>query len=34
LRHFPLLNASLDGNNIVYHNEIHISASRWRWKTA
>jgi len=24
LRHFPLLNASLDGNNIVYHNEIHI----------
>jgi 2-oxoglutarate dehydrogenase E2 component (dihydrolipoamide succinyltransferase) len=24
LRHFPLLNASLDGNNIVYHNEIDI----------
>ena len=24
LRQFPLLNASLDGNNIVYHNEIHI----------
>jgi 2-oxoglutarate dehydrogenase E2 component (dihydrolipoamide succinyltransferase) len=24
LRAFPLLNASLDGNNIVYHNEIHI----------
>jgi pyruvate dehydrogenase E2 component (dihydrolipoamide acetyltransferase) len=24
LREFPLLNASLDGNNIVYHNEIHI----------
>jgi 2-oxoglutarate dehydrogenase E2 component (dihydrolipoamide succinyltransferase) len=24
LRHFPLLNASLDGNNIVYHNEINI----------
>jgi 2-oxoglutarate dehydrogenase E2 component (dihydrolipoamide succinyltransferase) len=24
LRRFPLLNASLDGNNIVYHNEIHI----------
>jgi pyruvate dehydrogenase E2 component (dihydrolipoamide acetyltransferase) len=24
LRQFRLLNASLDGNNIVYHNEIHI----------
>jgi len=24
LRQFPLLNASLDGNNIVYHNEINI----------
>ena len=24
LRHFPLLNASLDGNNIIYHNEINI----------
>src|SRR6185503_12513521 len=24
LRQFPLLNASLDGNNIVHHNEIHI----------
>ena len=24
LRHFPLLNASLDGNNIVYHNDIDI----------
>jgi 2-oxoglutarate dehydrogenase E2 component (dihydrolipoamide succinyltransferase) len=24
LRQYPLLNASLDGNNIVYHNEIHI----------
>jgi 2-oxoglutarate dehydrogenase E2 component (dihydrolipoamide succinyltransferase) len=24
LRQFPLLNASIDGNNIVYHNEIHI----------
>jgi pyruvate dehydrogenase E2 component (dihydrolipoamide acetyltransferase) len=24
LRQFPLLNASLDGNNIIYHNEIHI----------
>ena len=24
LRHFPLLNASLDGNNIVYHNDINI----------
>jgi 2-oxoglutarate dehydrogenase E2 component (dihydrolipoamide succinyltransferase) len=24
LRHYPLLNASLDGNNIVYHNEINI----------
>ena len=24
LREFPLLNASLDGNNIVYHNEINI----------
>jgi pyruvate dehydrogenase E2 component (dihydrolipoamide acetyltransferase) len=24
LRQFPLLNASLDGNNIVFHNEIHI----------
>jgi 2-oxoglutarate dehydrogenase E2 component (dihydrolipoamide succinyltransferase) len=24
LRHFPLLNASLDGNNILYHNEVNI----------
>ncbi len=24
LRQFPLLNSSLDGNNIVYHNEINI----------
>ncbi len=24
LRQYPLLNASLDGQNIVYHNEIHI----------
>jgi 2-oxoglutarate dehydrogenase E2 component (dihydrolipoamide succinyltransferase) len=24
LRHFPLLNASIDNNNIVYHNEINI----------
>jgi len=24
LRQFPLVNSSLDGNNIVYHNEIHI----------
>jgi 2-oxoglutarate dehydrogenase E2 component (dihydrolipoamide succinyltransferase) len=24
LRQFPLLNASLDGANIVYHNEIHL----------
>jgi 2-oxoglutarate dehydrogenase E2 component (dihydrolipoamide succinyltransferase) len=24
LRHFPLLNASLDGSNIIYHNEINI----------
>ena len=24
LRQYPLLNASLDGNNIIYHNEIHI----------
>jgi len=24
LRQFPLVNASLDGHNIVYHNEIHI----------
>ena len=24
LREFPLLNASLDGNNIVYHNDINI----------
>jgi 2-oxoglutarate dehydrogenase E2 component (dihydrolipoamide succinyltransferase) len=24
LRHFPLLNASLDGSNIIYHNEIDI----------
>ncbi|MEO8593363.1 MAG: 2-oxoglutarate dehydrogenase, E2 component, dihydrolipoamide succinyltransferase [Candidatus Solibacter sp.] len=24
LRQFPLLNASLDNNNIIYHNEIHI----------
>ncbi len=24
LREFPLLNASLDGNNVIYHNEINI----------
>jgi 2-oxoglutarate dehydrogenase E2 component (dihydrolipoamide succinyltransferase) len=24
LREFPIVNASLDGNHIVYHNEIHI----------
>jgi pyruvate dehydrogenase E2 component (dihydrolipoyllysine-residue acetyltransferase) len=24
LRQYPLLNASLDGNNIIYHNDIHI----------
>jgi 2-oxoglutarate dehydrogenase E2 component (dihydrolipoamide succinyltransferase) len=24
LRQFPLLNASLDGNNILYHNEVNI----------
>jgi len=24
LRQFPLLNASLDGNNIIYHNEINV----------
>jgi 2-oxoglutarate dehydrogenase E2 component (dihydrolipoamide succinyltransferase) len=24
LRHFPLLNASIDGNNIVYHGDINI----------
>ncbi len=24
LREFPLVNASIDGTNIVYHNEIHI----------
>jgi 2-oxoglutarate dehydrogenase E2 component (dihydrolipoamide succinyltransferase) len=24
LRQFPLLNASLDGNNIIYHNEVNI----------
>jgi pyruvate dehydrogenase E2 component (dihydrolipoamide acetyltransferase) len=24
LRQFPLLNASIDGNNIIYHNEINI----------
>ncbi len=24
LRQYPLLNASLDGHNIIYHNEIHI----------
>ena len=24
LRQYPLLNASLDNNNIIYHNEIHI----------
>ncbi|MGD0500421.1 MAG: dihydrolipoamide acetyltransferase family protein [Bryobacteraceae bacterium] len=24
LREYPLLNASIDGNNIIYHNEIHI----------
>jgi 2-oxoglutarate dehydrogenase E2 component (dihydrolipoamide succinyltransferase) len=24
LRQFPLLNASLDGNNIIYHNDINI----------
>jgi 2-oxoglutarate dehydrogenase E2 component (dihydrolipoamide succinyltransferase) len=27
LREFPLLNASLDGGNIVYHNEIHIGVA-------
>ncbi len=24
LRQFPLLNASLDGNNIIYHNEVNV----------
>lgn len=24
LRHFPMLNASLDGNNIIFHNEVNI----------
>jgi pyruvate dehydrogenase E2 component (dihydrolipoamide acetyltransferase) len=24
LRHFPLLNASIDGNNIIYHGDINI----------
>jgi 2-oxoglutarate dehydrogenase E2 component (dihydrolipoamide succinyltransferase) len=24
LRHFPLLNASLDGNNIIHHNDVNI----------
>jgi pyruvate dehydrogenase E2 component (dihydrolipoamide acetyltransferase) len=24
LREFPLLNASLDGNNIIYHNDVNI----------
>jgi 2-oxoglutarate dehydrogenase E2 component (dihydrolipoamide succinyltransferase) len=24
LRQFPLLNASLDGNNIIYHNDVNI----------
>jgi 2-oxoglutarate dehydrogenase E2 component (dihydrolipoamide succinyltransferase) len=24
LRQYPLINASLDGNSIIYHNEIHI----------
>jgi pyruvate dehydrogenase E2 component (dihydrolipoamide acetyltransferase) len=24
LRHFPLLNASLDNNNIIYHNEVNV----------
>src|SRR5579872_5184719 len=24
LRQYPLLNASLDGNNIIYHNDINI----------
>jgi len=24
LRQFPLLNASIDGNNIVYHNEVNV----------
>jgi pyruvate dehydrogenase E2 component (dihydrolipoamide acetyltransferase) len=24
LRQYPLINASLDGNNIIYHNEIHV----------
>jgi pyruvate dehydrogenase E2 component (dihydrolipoamide acetyltransferase) len=27
LRQFPLLNASLDGNNVVYHNEINIGVA-------
>jgi 2-oxoglutarate dehydrogenase E2 component (dihydrolipoamide succinyltransferase) len=24
LRHYPIINASIDGNNIIYHNEINI----------
>jgi 2-oxoglutarate dehydrogenase E2 component (dihydrolipoamide succinyltransferase) len=24
LRHYPIVNASIDGNNIIYHNEINI----------
>ncbi|NDJ12029.1 MAG: 2-oxoglutarate dehydrogenase, E2 component, dihydrolipoamide succinyltransferase [Acidobacteriia bacterium] len=24
LRHFPMLNASIDGNNIIFHNEVNI----------
>jgi 2-oxoglutarate dehydrogenase E2 component (dihydrolipoamide succinyltransferase) len=27
LRQYPLLNASLDGNNIIYHNEINIGVA-------
>ena len=24
LRHFPLVNASIDGNNVIFHNEVNI----------
>jgi 2-oxoglutarate dehydrogenase E2 component (dihydrolipoamide succinyltransferase) len=27
LHQYPLLNASIDGNNIIYHNEIHIGVA-------
>jgi len=27
LRQYPLLNASLDNNNIIYHNEIHVGVA-------